>query len=769
MPPRPSACAPAGSTPIFDAKRRVLGTFALYFRKPGRPAARHQRETGVATDLASVALTRAREISAHASLVRALGERVKELTLLHKWAALLAGRRPAGAKLLARLAALLPTGWQHPEACAARVTYGELEARSLGLARGARTPGGVLPHRQRHAAACIESPTSRRGPPQRRSPLPCRGSRTLLDSLADMLAVHAERRQAQASLRDREAMFRSIFENAPIGVTMVDLEGRIVTGNQAFSRMVGYTEAELRQTAFAAITHPGDVQPNDLLYRSMVRGDVDHFQLVKRYVRKDGIVWGELDLVYRAAAGTRAALQHRHDRGHRQRAQARGAGVAGEARERFRLLAESSPDATLIHQDERIVFVNRAMLGLMWASDPTELVGQPATFMLAPEQAEAPPAHRLALRRAAAPRAEQSYRRLDGTTVDVEIAAAPIVLDGRPAAQVTVRDITARLQAEAALRESERRFRGILEGMTIGFVAFDAALRFTYVNSRAEALLERAAESLLGRTYGEAFPEAVDSPFEAAYRKARSEQVPVQTEAYFAPWQRWFEQRVEPHAGRPVGVLPGHHGAQDRRAGRDPPRVPRAAHGHAEPRLAVRRGSPRRSRKPVRRPPGGAPPHGPAPLPRHQQHAGASERRCSAAGDRGHAAADAFWQSDLVASLGGDEFAVLLGRLAYRDTSTSCWPRSRRAASPVSVAGMPINVEASLGIALYPAHGETPEVLWQHADVALRTAKERARTSSSTPRRSTTYDPRRLALLGELGERHRARTSWSCTTSRRWT
>ena len=125
----------------------------------------------------------------------------------------------------------------------------------------------------------------------------------------------------------------------------------------------------------------------------------------------------------------------------------------------YRALAESSPDATLIHQDHIIVFVNREMVRLMRASSAADLVGK-FVSLLPPEQAEA------GLDRARAiyagepqPLVERVYIRLDGTPVDVEVASAPVTFNGKPAAEITVRDITERKRADRLLRESMARAR----------------------------------------------------------------------------------------------------------------------------------------------------------------------------------------------------------------------------------------------------------------------------------------------------------------------
>lgn len=128
--------------------------------------------------------------------------------------------------------------------------------------------------------------------------------------------------------------------------------------------------------------------------------------------------------------------------------------------ERYRKLAESSPDAILIHCEGRILFVNQAMVGLMRAPDAAALVGRSSTFMLQPQFVE-PAQGRIAALYAgeSQPLTEQIYVRLDGTPVHVEITAAPLTLDNHPAAHVTVRDVTERHLAEALSRESAIRLQ----------------------------------------------------------------------------------------------------------------------------------------------------------------------------------------------------------------------------------------------------------------------------------------------------------------------
>jgi PAS domain S-box-containing protein len=103
------------------------------------------------------------------------------------------------------------------------------------------------------------------------------------------------RKQSEAALRESEAQFRAIFEGAAIGVALVDMEGRPVKCNPALQRLLGYTEAELQTMAFPEFTHPDDVQADLQLSCGLKSGEFDHYQIEKRYLRKDGqVLWCRL-------------------------------------------------------------------------------------------------------------------------------------------------------------------------------------------------------------------------------------------------------------------------------------------------------------------------------------------------------------------------------------------------------------------------------------------------------------------------------------------
>jgi len=108
-------------------------------------------------------------------------------------------------------------------------------------------------------------------------------------------------------------------------------------------------------------------------------------------------------------------------------------------------------------------------------------------------------------------------------------------------------------------------------------------------------------------------------------------------------------------------------------------------------------------------------------------------------------------ESDTVARLGGDEFGILLPQVRDADAALAVADAVRRAlGEPLTLEGIALDLDASIGVALFPEHGDELETLLQHADVAVDVAKaEHTGCELYSPSRDE-YSPARLALAGEL-------------------
>ena len=120
-----------------------------------------------------------------------------------------------------------------------------------------------------------------------------------------------EQHVASLALRESEAQLRAIFDEAPIGIALVDMGGRIVRSNRALQETLGYTGEELAGTLFGTITHPDDVGVDWEMFGNLVAGELNDYELEKRYFRKDGTMVRALlsvSLVQAQEGGARYAL-----------------------------------------------------------------------------------------------------------------------------------------------------------------------------------------------------------------------------------------------------------------------------------------------------------------------------------------------------------------------------------------------------------------------------------------------------------------------------
>ncbi|MFO7681465.1 MAG: PAS domain S-box protein [Chloroflexota bacterium] len=117
-----------------------------------------------------------------------------------------------------------------------------------------------------------------------------------------------ERKEAEASLRESEARFRSVFEDSTIGMILVRPDHSMAKVNQAFCRMLGYTDEEFQGKFYKEITYPEDVSVSLEKHRALFSGEITSYQLEKRYLHRQGHeVWALLSV---SAVGSGVGQPH---------------------------------------------------------------------------------------------------------------------------------------------------------------------------------------------------------------------------------------------------------------------------------------------------------------------------------------------------------------------------------------------------------------------------------------------------------------------------
>lgn len=114
---------------------------------------------------------------------------------------------------------------------------------------------------------------------------------TLLPALLDKIMHEAEERQAISELIDEsDARFQQIFDQAPIGMALVSLEGKWLKINQSLCDILGYAESELLALSFRDITHADDFPVDQTFVQLLLADQIKKYQMETRYFHKSGHV-----------------------------------------------------------------------------------------------------------------------------------------------------------------------------------------------------------------------------------------------------------------------------------------------------------------------------------------------------------------------------------------------------------------------------------------------------------------------------------------------
>ena len=101
-----------------------------------------------------------------------------------------------------------------------------------------------------------------------------------------------QRRRSEEAIRNAERRFHAMFTQAAVGLVVADLNHQFLEVNQKFCDILGYCLDELRRLTVSHVTHPEDLSETQAHARALLAGEIPHFSLEMRYIRKDTtVVW----------------------------------------------------------------------------------------------------------------------------------------------------------------------------------------------------------------------------------------------------------------------------------------------------------------------------------------------------------------------------------------------------------------------------------------------------------------------------------------------
>jgi PAS domain S-box-containing protein len=326
--------------------------------------------------------------------------------------------------------------------------------------------------------------------------------------------------------REPDKRWRTAFENAAIGIVMADFNGRYFAANRAFRNLLGYGEAELYRLSFMDVTYEGDREANALLAGELREGKRRHFEIEKRYRRKDGtLLWVRQhvalvpgmpgvapfwfgvveDITGRKRVEEELRLEQQNFR---------------ESESRLQAFFENSPNIIFMKDREgRYLYVNQECKRALGISE--EVLGKRDDELFPAEQAVAFQANDRQVLEAGVPMEfEEVALQQDGPHTSIVHKFPLFNAEGQIyAIGGIVTDITERKKEESARQFSEERYRVLVETANDAVLSADETGAILFANSATSRIFGYDSTELIGKPLTMLMPEFIRKVHAIGFRR----------------------------------------------------------------------------------------------------------------------------------------------------------------------------------------------------------------------------------------------------------
>lgn len=358
------------------------------------------------------------------------------------------------------------------------------------------------------------------------------------------------RRKAEAALRESEEKFSTLFEAAPSVMILTSMkDGKIAAINKKCTEITGYAPEEAVGKTSSELGWWKNSESRDNFFKLLKQnnGYVNNFEaqfIHKNGNPRDALMMGRIikikDDDYLLTSLTdiseRKILENE----------------LLSAKNRLESIFQSVHDAIFLLSIEsgmrfRFIAVNNAFLNATGVKREQveghfvdEVIPEPSLSLVKKNYKKAIETKNLV-------EWEESTPYPNGMKHGI-VNVVPVLGQGGKCTHLvgSVHDITEIKNTLAEKEKLNSQMVDILENMSDAFVSLDKNWFYTYMNKKAGALFNRNPKEMIGKHIWTEFPEGVGQPFHRNYEKAMNEKVFIQMEDYYPPWNKWFENRINP-------------------------------------------------------------------------------------------------------------------------------------------------------------------------------------------------------------------------------
>ena len=365
-----------------------------------------------------------------------------------------------------------------------------LDIKNKRPARGGDSVTNLVDSLQQRAEAALGQRTTQ-SPEQFAALSPEAAQRVLHDLQVHQVELemqNEELRRTHAALDTSRAHYVDFYDLAPVGYCTVSAKGLIREVNLATSTLLNVPRSELINRPISRFIFNDDHGIYYDFRHKLADADKSLSCELRLIMREGAPLWAHLvaTSVQDDDGGSELRIVVK-DITERKNIEEN----LRASEERYRSLAEWTPEPILVHGAGKTLYVNPAAIKMFGATSASDLVGKPMLELIHPDFRKTV-AERLKVNAepgGSTPMLEQKLLKLDGSVIDVQVQGVQVYFDGKPAIQAAMRDVTQRKAAEQALSESEFRWRFAVEGAGDGLWDWDVAKSTVLFSKRWKEML----------------------------------------------------------------------------------------------------------------------------------------------------------------------------------------------------------------------------------------------------------------------------------------